>query len=356
LVIVDVQNDFITGTLSPTTGSVETNGRIAALLELGAGFNPEFSGRENVFLNLALQGFTDNQIEEKFENVAAFADIGEFIDQSVKTYSSGMYARLAFAAAIHADPEVLIVDEILAVGDAPFQQKCINRLYRMLDDGVSILMVSHDAYQVRSICARALLLQRGEQILYDNSAKVMDEYISRNNTGTSLESKLYDFVKQSMGENAEIQSVVSEARFGISIIKPTLISQGVRGVGEIKSRSEVDLEFDYCLNGILDEKLSFVINLYREDGVYIFGTTTKMQGLAEFQPAKYGRVRVNFPSLSLVSGKYNFRVAINDGRGLSILAEAVPVCHLSVNDEFKAVGVMDIQHSWTHECFVSMDK
>jgi len=343
---------LITGTLAPTTGSVETNGRIAALLELGAGFNPEFSGRENVFLNLALQGFNKNQIEEKFEDVAAFADIGDFIDQSVKTYSSGMYARLAFAAAIHADPEVLIVDEILAVGDAPFQQKCINRLYRILDDGVSILMVSHDAYQVRSICGKALLLQRGEQILYDSSAKVMDEYIASNGRSDSFVPKFDDPLESPINANDEISSVNTEAGFGISINNPTLVCKGVREVGEINSQSELDLEFNYCLNGVFNENVSFVINLYREDGIYIFGTTTKMQGLAEFTPAKKGRVRVHFPSLTLVSGKYNFRVAINDGRGLNILAEAVPVCHFTVIDEFKAVGVLDIPHSWTHECIL----
>jgi hypothetical protein len=246
------------------------------------------------------------------------------------------------------------VDEILAVGDAPFQQKCINRLYRMLDDGVSILMVSHDAYQVRSICGRALLLQRGEQILYDSSTKVMDEYIARNGGGASLVPNLDDTVKKSMNVNDEIAPVTSRSGFGISIIKPTLISQGVREVSAINSRSGIDLEFEYHLHGVFDEQISFVINLYREDGIYIFGTTTKMQGLAEFQPAKNGRVRVHFPSLPLVSGKYKFRVAINDGRGLNILTEAVPVCHLSVTDEFKAVGVVDIPHSWTHECIAPM--
>jgi lipopolysaccharide transport system ATP-binding protein len=343
---------IITGVLTPTAGTVETSGRIAALLELGSGFNPEFSGRENVFLNLALQGLSGDQIEDKFDSVASFADIGEFIDQPVKTYSSGMYARLAFSAAIHTEPDVLIVDEILAVGDAPFQQKCINRIYRMLDDGVSVLMVSHDAYQVRSICGRALLLKRGRQMMFDSSDKVMDEYIASTADSSSLAASQEKPSQQSDTTVADIPHQDTSSGFAISICNPTLIAQGVRDVTEIQSRQPVDLEFEYHLNGVFDDRFCFVVNLYREDGVYIFGTTTRMQGLPEYAPASSGRVKVHFPSLPLVSGKYKFRVAVNDGRGLSILAEAVPVCHVSVMDDFRAVGIVDLPHTWIHDIIV----
>jgi hypothetical protein len=182
----------------------------------------------------------------------------------------------------------------------------------------------------------------------------MDEYLAGNGGAAALVPTLDDPTKTLVNVNDDIAPVVPQSGFGISIVKPTLIAQGVREVSEINSRSGIDLEFEYFLYGRFDEKFSFVINLYREDGVYIFGTTTKMQGLKEFNPARKGRVRVNFPSLPLVSGRYKFRVAINDGRGLNILAEAVSVCHLSVTDEFKAVGVIDIPHSWTHECVVPM--
>ena len=340
---------LITGTLSPTSGSMITSGRISALLELGAGFNPEFSGRENVFLNLSLQGFNESQIWKKYEDIFSFADIGDFIDQPVKTYSSGMYARLAFASAIHTEPEVLIVDEILAVGDAPFQQKCINRLYKMLDEGVSILMVSHDAYQVRSICNRALLLERGKQVLFDSSEKVMDAYI-----GSTADIPVSNGAQQSLADKAKEERSMpdlhqSSSKFFVSIHNPILISNGVRGCTEIKSLSPVNLIFDYRIQGALDGKISFVVNIYREDGIYVFGTTTKMRGLSEFEPTKHGRVTVHIPSIPLVSGNYKFRVAVNDARGLNILAEAVPVCHFSVSDDFKAVGLVDIDHSWAHE-------
>lgn len=340
---------LITGTLAPTSGSVIVNGRISALLELGAGFNPDFTGRENAFMSLALQGFSDDEIRAKFDDVASFADIGDFIEQPVKTYSSGMYARLAFAAAIHSEPDILIVDEILAVGDAPFQQKCINKIYHMLDDGVSVLLVSHDAYQVRSVCSKALLLQRGKQLQFDNSEKVMDAY----NASIAEPAVLAISPAASQEEDEAAIAVIDAdqptASFWISIHDPALIANGIRDATELKSRCSVDLEFEYQLHGEIQEYLSFVINLYREDGVYIFGTTTSMQGLQGFKPVQRGRVRVSFPSLPLVSGKYKFRVAVNDARGLSILAEAVPVCHVTVVDEFRAVGIIDLPHHWTCE-------
>ena len=127
---------MLCGTLEPSAGSIEVQGRIAALLELGAGFNPEFTGRENLTINAAILGLTPRQIEDRTDDIIAFADIGDFIDQPVKTYSSGMYVRLAFSVAVHVDPQILIVDEALAVGDALFQFKCMNRMRRMLDEGV----------------------------------------------------------------------------------------------------------------------------------------------------------------------------------------------------------------------------
>jgi hypothetical protein len=135
---------------------------VSALLELGAGFNPEFSGRDNVYMNAAIMGFSQAEIEQRFPQIAAFAEIGEFLDQPVKTYSSGMYLRLAFSTAIHVDPEILLVDEALAVGDLMFQHRCMHRVNQLRDAGVSILLVSHDLSAVTRFCSRCLLLDRGE--------------------------------------------------------------------------------------------------------------------------------------------------------------------------------------------------
>lgn len=152
---------LVCGTLTPTSGSVEIAGRVAALLELGSGFNFEFTGRENVFMNGAVLGLSTREIEERFEAIAAFADIGDFIDQPVKTYSSGMVVRLAFAVSVNVDPEILVVDEALSVGDAAFQFKCMKRLDRLREKGVTVLLVSHDMPTVQNICTRAVYLEQG---------------------------------------------------------------------------------------------------------------------------------------------------------------------------------------------------
>lgn len=167
---------IVCGTLQPTSGSVEVNGRIAALLELGAGFNPEFTGRENVFLNATILGVPRKEMEWRFDDIARFADIGPFIDQPVKTYSSGMYVRLAFATAINVDPDILVVDEALSVGDEAFQRKCFARIEDIKDKGGTILFVSHGAQTIVQLCTRAMLIDGGEKILEGRPKRVVSQY------------------------------------------------------------------------------------------------------------------------------------------------------------------------------------
>lgn len=167
---------MIAGTLAPTEGSVEVAGRVAALLELGSGFNPEFSGRDNVHLNGAILGLSRREVDERFDAIASFADIGPFIDQPVKTYSSGMLVRLAFAVQVQLEPDVLIVDEALAVGDALFQKRCFQRLEQLRNQGVTLLFVSHDQESVRTLTSRALLLHEGRPRALGPSGEVVLEY------------------------------------------------------------------------------------------------------------------------------------------------------------------------------------
>jgi lipopolysaccharide transport system ATP-binding protein len=155
---------MICGTVSPTSGTVLTRGRVAALLELGAGFNTEFTGRENIFLNAAILGISAEEMEKRMGDVMSFSELGDFLDQPVKTYSSGMYSRLAFSIAIHVDPEILIVDEALAVGDARFVAKCMRRIKDIQERGATILFVSHDVGAVRTLCERAIWLDKGSLV------------------------------------------------------------------------------------------------------------------------------------------------------------------------------------------------
>src|SRR5258708_1203046 len=178
---------IIAGTLQPTEGSVHVRGRVAALLELGSGFNPEFSGRENVYLNGAVLGLGRKYIDERFEAIAAFAEIGDFIEQPVKTYSSGMTVRLAFAVAAHVDAEVLIIDEALGVGDARFQLKCARAIDRFLTDGVTLLFVSHDPSSVKRLCSQAILLEQGHLVYAGLPNDVINLYSKLLADGGSLE-------------------------------------------------------------------------------------------------------------------------------------------------------------------------
>lgn len=167
---------LICGILKPTSGSIEVNGRISALLELGAGFNPEFTGRENVYFQGALMGLDKPQMDKRFDEIAAFADIGEFIDQPVRTYSSGMFLRLAFAVAAHVDPDILVVDEALAVGDSLFQKRCYARIRKMQDHGLTLILVSHDHELVRNMTSRAMLLDRGAALFWGDTREATHCY------------------------------------------------------------------------------------------------------------------------------------------------------------------------------------
>jgi lipopolysaccharide transport system ATP-binding protein len=169
---------IVAGTLQPTEGTVSLSGRVAALLELGAGFNPEFTGRDNVFLNGAIMGLSQQEVATRFPDIERFAEIGSFIDQPVKTYSSGMYVRLAFAVSIHVDPEILLVDESLSVGDVYFQQRCMRRIRNMKDQGKTILFVSHDMAAVKNLCDAALWLEHGQIAASGEPDDVVGRYLA----------------------------------------------------------------------------------------------------------------------------------------------------------------------------------
>ena len=155
---------LVSGVLEPDEGRVFTRGRVAGLIEVGAGFHPDLSGRENVYLNAAILGMQKEQIDERFDDIVAFSEIGEFIDQEVKHYSSGMFMRLAFAVAIHVDLDVLLVDEVLSVGDAPFRQKCYAKIEELTSQGVTMLVVSHDTGTVKRLCERGIVIRKGKKV------------------------------------------------------------------------------------------------------------------------------------------------------------------------------------------------
>ncbi|WP_175966861.1 ABC transporter ATP-binding protein [Burkholderia sp. BCC0322] len=336
---------MLSGVLQQSVGQSEVRGRVCALLELGAGFNPEFTGRENAILTGAIYGISSQQMEAKLREIEAFADIGDHIDQPVKHYSSGMYARLAFSVAIHVDPEILIVDEILAVGDALFQRKCMNKFYEFRDRGCTVLFVTHDAYQIKSTCQRALYLKNGRQVVFGDATEVVDRYLQDLEL---IESKSADVVQVNAGTGEAAQSTtVTQPASLIRITDVVLTDEFGAHVTQVRSGQTIDIRFRYHATRKQSiPMVSFVVNLYRHDSLYICGTTTIMDGLEPFATEDEGEVIVRFPDLQLLAGRYMWRVAINDERGLGILAEATPVCEFQVVDDFQAVGLVNVPRQW----------
>ena len=222
---------MICGTLTPSSGSIQTNGRIAALLELGSGFNPQFTGRENVYMNAAVLGLSKKEIDERFDAIVAFADIGDFIEQPTKTYSSGMMVRLAFAVAINVDPDILIVDEALSVGDEIFQRKCFARLEEIKSNGASILFVSHSPASIIELCERTLLLDHGSRLMYcsaPNAIRAYQKLIYASNEEATRLIQEYRAIDQSGGDIKTIsqaESIIVTDEQIVDAFDPSLVPE-----------------------------------------------------------------------------------------------------------------------------------
>jgi len=329
---------IITGVLTPSSGHVHVNGRIASLLELGAGFNPEYTGIENIYFQGTLMGYSHQEMETKIDEILAFADIGDFIHQPVKMYSSGMFARLAFAVAINVEPDILIVDEALSVGDNLFQKKCLNKIKLMRDDGVSILIVSHDDYTVKYFCQRALYLKDGKQVYFGLSNEAVDLYVF------DMQQKMVKKTKtKKIGRNHENNI---ENEFSIKVIDVKLLDSNDFEQSVFHTNDKLKIQFEYEIIGSYEEKLTFVVNLYRHDDLYICGATSLMDNYKPFQAKSSGIVTVGFDDLCVLSGFYKWRVAINDETGLGIFSEAVPVCEMKVIDSTQSVGIIHMKREW----------
>jgi len=270
---------IICGTLTPTYGTVETNGRIAALLELGSGFNPEFTGRENVYMNGAVLGLSKAEIDLRFDDIVKFADIGDFIDQQVKIYSSGMVVRLAFAVAINVDAQVLVVDEALAVGDAAFQRKCIRKIEELTADGMTLLFVSHDTETVKKICSKAIYLKNGVMSVFGIAKDVCIEYerdlfgASRHNN-TQATSKNTEQVLPAYIDSDLLSS--DEKTYGdgrATINKITITDPNNQIINAIPSGENFTISYNVEFNSTVIKPI-FGIMITTREGICVFGTNT----------------------------------------------------------------------------------
>lgn len=267
---------ILCGTLTPSDGSVEINGRVAALLELGAGFNPEFTGRENVYMNASVLGLCKEEIDTRFASIIEFADIGEFINQPVKTYSSGMFVRLAFAIAIHVEPDILIIDEALSVGDIAFQNKCILKIRELRDQGTTLLFVTHDLSTLQLICDRVAWLNRGEIVMIGDPVSVSQEYYVET-TGVQTSTNI-------------LATVISQKETGMAKFievkhdTPASTTKPVFRVGDaIRFRLAVQAEKPIG-------RTVFAVSIFRADGDWIVGQTSLEAGVF-WEPQEAGSVQ-----------------------------------------------------------------
>ncbi len=314
---------IVAGTLEPTHGAVWHTGRAAALLELGSGFNPEFTGIENVFMSGSLMGFSRAETESMVPEIERFAEIGDFIYQPVKTYSSGMYVRLAFATAISAMPQILIIDEALAVGDAVFQHRCMRRMREMQESGMTILFVSHDPSAIRALCSRAVLLHAGRMEVIGKPTDVLNRYqkliMARENAYEAGQPATEEAISIS-AEDEGGPGVLSVYRHGdgsAEVLRAELLNAAHHPVELVESGEAVLLRLRVRFNAEAEAPVCGFL-LRNQHGIHLYGTNTELQP-ADFGPVRQGQVfEVTFAfDCWLAPDTYSATVAVHSRDGVS---------------------------------------
>ena len=348
---------IVSGILKPTSGSVTVNGRIAALIELGAGFHPEITGRENIYINGIMLGLSRREIDARFDKIVEFSGIGEFLDQPVKTYSSGMYVRLGFAVAVHVDPDILLIDEVLSVGDEEFSAKCIAKIQEMKYRGVTLVFVTHQLDQVRNLCDRALWLDHGEPAAIGDPMRVVDAYLQRvaagaavsgmaplpaANDGTSSE--------QAEEETKETNDLLEEERWGsgeVVLRRVALVDESGADLVAVGAGTYVAIEIDVETR-VPQDDFVFGIGIYHADGSCVYGTNTDLEGLLPSKLDANGRVRFVIPSLELVAGSYRVDAAVHTRNGRAFDYRR-GVIRFVVGSRVHDIGVYRPKHEWKFE-------
>lgn len=367
----------------PNSGSIQIIGRVSSLIELGAGFHPDMSGRENIFINAAIFGLSRKQTEKRLNSIIEFSELEEFIDNPVRTYSSGMYMRLAFSVAISVDADILLIDEILAVGDTNFQAKCFNKLREIKSRGVTIIMVSHDSNMIERFCDRAIWLNEGIIMQQGNTVDVVDSYMKhmgekRLQELKKEEQKQFVKVKQeshvdyNVQENQQpINGVIEESakenqfisgneiqqaldfdsnRFGlkhIQITKARMLNSLCEETLIVKNKESITIEIYYKIYKELEEYV-FGIGFYDLEGRCLMGNNTLIDHLHIKLKKTEGCVRCSIEELPLLEGKYGLNVAIVDNAGTPMDFYR-KYCEFTVISSDKSAGIFSINRKWEVE-------
>ncbi|MDE7322607.1 MAG: ABC transporter ATP-binding protein [Lachnospiraceae bacterium] len=337
---------IITGVLNPTEGNVVTKGNISALLELGAGFNMDYTGIENIYLNGTIMGIPRKEMDKKIDSIISFADIGEHIKQPVKTYSSGMFVRLAFAVAINVDPEVLIVDEALAVGDTRFQVKCMEKFVEFMEAGKTVLFVSHDVNSVKRFCKRAIWLNEGSLVMDGDVDEVTDKY------SDFLKSELSynDFMQNGIPIQIEKKEVVDEAILAgvdiAEIIEAKIYNQYGNAVDEINHGENIFVKVTYVVNDTNIEKPVLGVALHTIDNEYICGLNTLLDNVEISWHRGLNECTLEYKKFNLTGGNYLMDVALFDKTATVQFDYKARYRSFFVNMDYIAEGKVVLNHEW----------
>lgn len=351
---------LLTRIMYPDAGTVELNGRVSSLLELGAGFHPDMSGRENIYINASIFGLGRREIDQRMDDIIEFSELAEFIDNPVRTFSSGMYMRLAFSVAIHVNADILLIDEILAVGDVNFQAKCFNRLMEIREQGTTIVLVSHSMEQVERICGRSIWIHEGVIKADGEPIHVHREYLDYM-SGERRKMSEQKILEQKDG-NKILQSPGKNDRNDISNSSKAL--QERRGTGEARitkvSLFHGNTESRYFITGetlrfVMEyeayaklEKAVFGICFHRNDSVRCYGTNTRSEGLPYVVIERQGKVSVEFKNCMLLAGTYSVDVTIEKETGDTVDYCSSVVSFEMNNGHRKCSGVSWLEHKWEY--------
>jgi lipopolysaccharide transport system ATP-binding protein len=320
---------LLTGVLTPTTGTVAVHGRLGALLELGAGFHPEYSGRDNIAMSAALYGLSAQEMRERYDEIVAFADIGHYIDEPVKHYSSGMVVRLGFAVVAALRPDVLITDEVLAVGDESFQRKCVRWMEQYLEDGGTLILVSHSMYHVQKLCRHACWLRHGAIAAYGDVFDVTQAYLA-----------YHEAKSAAPAERAAARNV-----HGLEFHLLDLRLNGIGHDTPVLVEFAGTLRVDIVVHSRDGRVPVIVVGVARVDGTPVYGVSTEMDGV---QPAAEDattfRIEVEFPQLTLLPGSYIVKAHPLDSEGVRLFDTIERP--LTVRGSSRELGLVRLNHTW----------
>lgn len=334
---------LLTRIMYPDSGTIEMRGRVSSLIELGAGFHPDMSGRENIYTNAAIFGLSRKEIDSRIQSIIDFSDIEEFIDNPVRTYSSGMYMRLAFSVAINVDADILLIDEILAVGDVTFQNKCFNRLKEIKANGTTIVIVSHSLSQIEQICDRSIWIHEGKIKEEGRPKEVHMDYCDC----MIQEQQNKDVANSSADDKSADSQTDGKRRWGNrhAVIQSVKVSDENNETRKVfKTGSDIIISFDYAISKQVEDAV-FGIGIFNRDGVQCYGTNTRIDDIPEFCLKENNSVSIHLKNVSLLPGEYLVDIAIESGSGIPVdyYREA---CFFEMVSAVNDVGISRIEHQW----------